>query len=164
MIAEAINSQNNISNIPNPVFLQALQILESSGLLNENLAIGSPARKLDVASGGIQEYSSPNGTPTASVALETIVDAISRAVLIGFQQGFSQGVLQSDGCANISFVVNPATELLLLNQVGLPATTNVHEALIVLGQELNLIKNGLSSLGVVIPPQIPIPTVPLILE
>lgn len=160
MIAETINAQNNPSNIPNPVFLQALQILESSGLLNENLVLGSPAR----TTGGIQIYDSPSGVPKSSVALETIVDAISRAILIGFQQGFSQGVLQNDGASLVKFEVNPLTESPGLLLTGLPATSNVHESLVLLGQEINAIKTTLASLAAVIPPQIPIPTIPLVLE
>ena len=94
---------------------------------------------------------------------ETIVDAISRAILIGFQKGFEQGYLSYDGSSNVSFSTS-TSETALLNLIGLAACTNAHEAIVTLGQEINLIKNGLAGLGVTIPAQVPISTIPLVLE
>jgi hypothetical protein len=160
MIAETINDKNNITNIPNPVFLQALQILEESKLLSVDLAIGSTSRM----PGGIQVYTSPNGVTSASVALETIVDAISRAILIGFQKGVSQATNKVDGAAMVGLSINPLTELPTMLATGVGTSTNLHEAIISIGKELSLINTALASLSHPIVPQIAIPSVPLILE
>lgn len=163
VVAEKVNvSYGNVGNLENPVFLQALSILEKSGLLSSDLLPGSPARPYPLQ-GGIDTFKNPSGGP--AIALEVIVDAVSRAILKGYQDGFSQGVgaasIKSDGASNINFKIedeNVLTEDLtkIFTSDG-NVVENVHEAIVKLGLEIAQIKTGLQSLGV---PLLPIQRIP----
>jgi hypothetical protein len=152
-IANDLNiNYGNLANEHNPVFQQALEILESSGLLSEHLSTTSLARK--PGDGSIAIYNNAAKVPNA-IALEVIVDAISRGIMLGYQQGFAQAI-PSDGASNINFETTPLENATLL-KLALGTSTNVHEAIVQIAQEINAIKVGLQGLGVTL---LPIPATP----
>lgn len=164
MFAEAINtSYGNTGNSENPVFLKALSILESSELLSEYLVPGSPARTFPLP-GGIDIYKNPSGGP--AIALEVIVDAISRAILKGYQDGFTQGALsiKSDGASNINFKIEDDVQLTEDPTKLLIDSGNVHEAIVKLGLEIAQIKTALQSLGAPLLPISNVPSTPIIIS
>ena len=103
---ELVNSNfGNSLNYNNPVFKEIISNLISSGLFNDNLAIGSQARIPGDSS--IQIYNNLADSPenvNRAIALEVIVDSISRAILKGYQEGFVQGASTTfDGASNIGY-------------------------------------------------------------
>ena len=145
-------SYGNGANAHNPVFQDIIERLINSGLYNSNLTPGSTARIGDLTN-NIQNYANADGLPNTAIALEVLSDCISRAILYGFQKGFEQGTLKHDSASVIQFKTDTLTEDLSLLGLNLSSTTNVHEAIVNLGQELAIIKTSLASLGYVIPPQ-----------
>ena len=147
----------NSLNYNNPIFKDIISNLISSGLFNDNLAIGSDAR-LGVLNentgnleGSIQTFNNLNDTQNTAIALEVIVDSISRAILKAYQEGFDQA-LKSDGASNIGYS-ETSSETNANVGLSLNTATNVHEALNILAREIVVIKSSLASLGYVIPPQ-----------
>ena len=115
------------------------------------MSVGSDARlgvlneesgKLE---GGIQTFNNLNDTANTAIALEVIVDCISRAILKGYQEGFDQA-LKSDGASNIGYIESKSEKIANSGLV-LNTATNVHEALNILAREIVVIKSSLASLG-----------------
>lgn len=157
--AEFVNTNyGNSLNYNNPIFKNIISNLISSGLFGENLANGSDARlgilnpETNTLEGGIQTYTNVNGDPSTAIALEVIVDCISRAIIKGYQEGFSQ-VIPSDGSSNINFKED-VLEMPFTIGLDLQSSKNVHEAILVLAREISQIKIALASLGCNLPPQL----------
>lgn len=157
-IAEDINNEyGNILDAYNPVLKNALELFEESGLLDYL----SEARKhREPTDTSIKTFKDINGNPNEAAPLEIFVDVLTRTILKSYQEGFTQGVLTSDGASNIGFKTQIPEDLELL-KVDMKLTTNVHEALIILAKEINQIKVGLVGLGVNIPNAIPTPSLPV---
>lgn len=144
-ISETINSDyGNFNNMFNPVLKDILDNLDELGLLDD-LEV---ARNSEEAS--IKTYDNLVGGKAA--ALEIIIDCISRGLMKSYRDGFVQGILSSDGASNISFKTTPLENLALAGAIEFTATDNTHQAIYQLAQEISLIKNGLKSVGIVLPP------------
>lgn len=149
-ISETINSDyGNFNNMYNPILKDILDNLGEFGFL-DNLSIAR-----NDTSGSIKTYKNLEGTQNKSAALEIIIDCISRGLMKSYRDGFVQGSLQSDGASNISFKANSAENIALVGAIDFTTTDNAHQAIYQLAQEIALIKNGLKTLGVTIPPVIP---------
>ncbi len=156
-IAEDINNEyGNILDAYNPILKNALELFEESGLLDY---IPEARKHKNDPDTSIKTFKDINGNPNEAAPLEIFVDALTRVILKSYQEGFTQGVLKSDGASNIGFKTQIPEDLELL-KVDMKLTTNVHEALIILAKEINQIKVGLVGLGVNIPNSIPTPSLP----
>lgn len=151
-IAEDINNDyGNILDAYNPVLKNALELFEESGLLEYMSKARKPKEHPETS---IKTFKDINGNPNEAAPLEIFVDILTRIILKSYQEGFTQGLLNSDGASNIGFKTQIPEDLELL-KVDMKLTTNVHEALIILAKEINQIKVGLVGLGVNIPNAIP---------
>jgi hypothetical protein len=118
----------------NPVYSDCIENLIDSGIYSEYLVNGDAVNhKID---GNILQYKNGNGTLSAAVPLESIVDAITKSILVGLRDGLVGSV---DSAVNISFE-NTSDNL------NLSKANNVHSAIISLANELALIRTTLSSL------------------
>lgn len=165
-IYEKINSEyGNVGNFQNPILENILKNLDELGLLQymENARYPKDPNGNSLDEYSIKKYDNLNGSGNSASALEIMIDAISRGILKGLQEGFTQNIpgvlvpIDSDGSSNIGFK-SSIQENALLQKVNLSTCTNTHEAILVLAQELNLIKLGILGLGVDIPNQLPIPS------
>lgn len=157
-IAEDINNEyGNILDAYNPILKNALELFEESGLLDY---IPEARKHKNDPDTSIKTFKDISGNPNEAAPLEIFVDALTRVILKSYQEGFTQGVLKSDGASNIGFKTQIPEDLELL-KVDMKLTTNVHEALIILAKEINQIKVGLVGLGVNIPNAIPTPSLPV---
>lgn len=118
----------------NPVYSDCIENLIDSGIYSENLVNGEAVNKEN--EGHILQYKNGNGTLSAAVPLEAIVDSITKAILVGLRDGLHGSV---DSAVNISFT-NTSENLNLKN------VNNVHSAIITLANEIALIRTTLSSL------------------
>ena len=156
-IAEDINNEyGNILDAYNPILKNALELFEEAGLLDYLSDARTHKNDPDTS---IKTFKDISGNPNEAAPLEIFVDALTRVILKSYQEGFTQGVLKSDGASNIGFKTQIPEDLELL-KVDMKLTTNVHEALIILAKEINQIKVGLVGLGVNIPNAIPTPSLP----
>lgn len=165
-IYEQINSEyGNVGNFQNPILENILKNLDELGMLQymENARYPKDPNGNSLDEYSIKKFENLNGSGNSASALELMIDAISRGILKGLQEGFTQTIpgvsipIDSDGSSNISFE-SSIPENLLLQKVNLSTCTNTHEAIVLLAQELNQIKLGLLGLGVNIPNQITIPS------
>ena len=165
-IYEKINYEyGNIGNFQNPILENILKNLDELGMLKfmENARNPKDPSGNSLNDYSIKKYENLNGVGNEASAMEIMIDAISRGILKGLQEGFQQtlpGVsipVNSDGSSNIGFK-SSVSEDLLLQKVNLSTCTNTHEAIVLLAQELNLIKLGILGLGIDIPNQLPIPS------
>ncbi len=157
-IAEDINNEyGNILDAYNPILKNALELFEESGLLDY---IPEARKHKNDPDTSIKTFKDINGNPNEAAPLEIFVDILTRTILKSYQEGFTQGLLNSDGASNIGFKTQIPEDLELL-KVDMKLTTNVHEALIILAKEINQIKVGLVGLGVNIPNAIPTPSLPV---
>ncbi len=116
--------------IQNPVFSDIIQGLMDAGLYTSYLSDpNSPALTGD---GSILSYANGNGNEKSAVALDVIVDVISRSILKNLKNGF-------DGTANTAANINFTTVVPNLS-VNINSCTNVSEALVLLANEIAAIK------------------------
>lgn len=123
--------------IQNPVFQDIIGGLIDSKLYTSALySPDSPALRGD---GSILSYTNGDGVPKQAVALDVIVDVISRAILKNLQNGFDS---TANTAANINYTYIGAPNI----SVNLAACANVSEAINLLGAELQIIKTTLQGL------------------
>ena len=156
--SEYINAHyGNGTNIPNPIFKQAISLLIDSGLYSDYL---DPENLNNVGRESLAKYNNVSGNKNA-IPLEVLVDMISRAIMIGYRDGFSQAGLPIDGASGIGFTPLEATAFTNLDII---QTTNVHEAIILLAGEINAIKMAIQAVVPVVPKFPRIPSTQLTLE
>lgn len=164
VLSKNINSNyGNFGNIHNPVFEDAISILIDRGLLTNDLDPNTSIARTFVdpntkIPNNIQNYKNAEGQPSKAIGVEVMVDAILKAILLGYKNGFKQGIVEKDAATNINFKTQALLEDPILLTLNLNQTKNVHEAIVLLALEINQIKAGLTSLGVNIPNSVVIPS------
>ena len=153
IISEVVNERFGNSGGTNPFFKTIVEILEQGGLYNSNL-IASPKEQLALTPehrNGVYSFKDLNGK-TQVVAIDVLIDAISRGIMKKLQDGSGINNITCDSASNLSYKSGP--ELDQLSSVsGITASTNINEAISVLAQEIGKIK---SALGILAPVGIPL--------
>lgn len=121
----------------NPIFKAAVDALIDAKLYTS--ALYDPTSEALIH---IQSYTNGNGTTSAAVALDVIVDAVTRAVLKGLRDGFTQDDIPKDAATNINF-----SSTIGAGTLNIPACKNVREAIDTLAIEVTAIKTMLSTLS-----------------
>lgn len=117
----------------NPIFKEVIQGLIDAKLYTS--ALSSPA---SLALPSIMEYTNGSDIPKSAVALDVIVDVITRTILKSLQSGYSDVLapkIKHDAGSNISFTGANST-----TAVNLSTCDNVTQAINLLGQEIQSIK------------------------
>lgn len=118
----------------NPVYKEVITNLVDSGLYTSALATGPAVNP--AFDGNILQYTNGLNVPNAAVPLEVLVDAVTKAVLKGYRDGFAGSI---DSAVNINFTntsLNP----------NLVDSDNLHNAVVKLANEVNLLRTALESL------------------
>jgi hypothetical protein len=117
----------------NPIFKEVIQGLIDAKLYTS--ALSSPA---SLALPSIMEYTNGSDIPKSAVALDVIVDVITRTILKSLQSGYSDVLaptIKYDAGSNISF----ASTVPIIS-VNLSTCDNVTQAINLLGQEIQALK------------------------
>lgn len=136
MSKETVTSRYWPTLVQNPVFKDIIGGLIDAGLYTS--ALYSPASPALTGAGSIMTYSNGEGWNNSAVALDVIVDIISRSILKNLENGF-------DGTANTAANIN-YTGVTPNVSVNLASCTNVSEAINLIGLELAAIKISLQGL------------------
>ena len=117
----------------NPIFKDVIQGLVDAGLYTS--ALSNP---LSPALATIMEYNNGVGVPKQAVALDVMVDIITRTILKSLQSGYTDQInplIKHDAGSNISFTGSKA-----ITSVNLSTCDNVTQAINLLGQEIQALK------------------------
>lgn len=141
MYSPSVNlAYGNVLNKYNPIFTDMIDKLETAGIYTSALGdrtVANPAYQY------VATYKNAAGT-IGAVALDVICDAISRAILEGYRDGFSQGILTKDGASNVSFGLDPVDATLCVG-TNLSSVKDVNKALVALAAEITTLKTALGS-------------------
>jgi len=118
----------------NPVYSETINNLINAGLYTSALE-SSKAVDPETA-GNILQYNNGKDTPKKAVALEVIVDSITKGLLVGLRDGLTGSV---DSAVNIDFKNTS-------KNTNLDNVDNIHSAIITLANEIQLIRTTLASL------------------
>lgn len=123
----------------NPIFKEVIQGLIDAKLYTS--ALSSPA---SLALPSIMEYTNGANIPKSAVALDVIVDVITRSILKSLKTGYTDVLipnLKHDAGSNISFAGSKD-----ITSVNLLDCDNVTQAINLLGQEIQALKIQLQAI------------------
>lgn len=143
---EDINTRfGNAGNTHNPVFEDVIGDLITSGLYTSELEFKTTGNAdIDkIKKESVFNFKNPDGD-IGSVSLDVLVHAITKNVIKGFRDGFTQLGISKDGASNVSYSINEA-ELALVSNIGLKTALDVNQALFVLAQEIAVLKRAVNN-------------------
>lgn len=141
--SDSVNTTyGNTGDSLNPVFRDIIVLLEEAKLYMS--ALGDRT-SLNPAAPYIELYNNPTSKDNKGVALDVISDAISRAILKGYRDGFAQANVSKDGASNISFSALASDKFTTLG-TDISNSTDVHQAIIMLCAEITALKTLLASI------------------
>ena len=149
---EEINTRfGNAGNSHNPVFEDVIGDLITAGLYTSalefvptNTGDASADKQIDkIKKESVFNFKNPDGD-IGSVSLDVLVHAITKNVIKGFRDGFTQLGISKDGASNVSYSINEA-ELALVSNIGLKTALDVNQALFVLAQEIAVLKRAVNN-------------------
>lgn len=139
--ANTINSRyGNTGNLINPILENTINSLIKLKLYSENLMVeaGPGLSQLEQAKvDNLLTFKSPAGEDV--VALDVLVDCITRNILKSLQNGFAQNGIEKDAATNINI------SLPFLTNINTSLVDNVHDAIWILCQEIATIKTAMNS-------------------
>lgn len=133
----------NTGNLVNPIFKDIVDNLETGGIYTSALGIRTSANP---AYEYVVTFKNANNVSNKAVALDVISDSISRAVLKGYRDGFTQGLIARDAASNINFSLIDPTDIALCVGTPLGMATDVNKALVALAAEITMLKTSLGTL------------------
>jgi hypothetical protein len=148
--ANSVNARyGNAGNLINPVLENTINSLIALKLYGENLMVEAApglSKEEQAKVDNLLTFKSPAGEDV--VALDVLVDCITRNILKSLQNGFTQNGLSKDAATNINI------SLPTLPNLNTGLVDNVHDAIWILCQEIATIKSAMNSnapIGIVDP-------------
>lgn len=135
----------NTGNLANPVFKDIIDNLEAGGIYTSALGIRTTSAD-NPALPYVATFKNVDGNDNKAVALDVISDAISRAIIKGYRDGFTQASLPKDGASSISFSLIDPADVTLAQGTPLVMAKDVNKALVALAAEVTALKTALATL------------------
>lgn len=130
----------NVGNLINPILESTINSMIKLKLYGENLMIEKGiglSQKEQAMVDNLLVFKSPAGEDV--VALDVLVDCITRNILKSLQSGYIQNGIKKDTATNLNISLPTLTNINTLSM------TNVHDAIWILCQELATIKTAMNS-------------------
>jgi hypothetical protein len=139
--ANTINARyGNGGNLINPILESTINSMIKLNLYGENLMVEKGiglSQEEQAKVDNLLVFKSPAGEDV--VALDVLVDCITRNILKSLQSGFNQNGIKKDTATNLNISLPTLTNINTLSM------TNVHDAIWILCQELATIKTAMNS-------------------